>query len=184
MSTINGINETNLPVNNSGSQTGSSNDQGSNTSFSNVLSDAIKEQALQSVMQKMGSTSSGSSGSGFSGLNPMSGTMGSIGGTNAMLGGLGGLGGPGALMPSISSGMENTLISAAGTGEMSGAQLMLFMMIMMMQSGSSGGGSDMMPIMQMLAGLLRSLIQMQPQEDPTICLCSVICRMEVITKVI
>jgi len=61
----------------------------------------------------------------------------------------------GGFMPSISSGMENTLISAAESGEMSGAQLMLFMMIMMMQSGGmGGGGSDMMPIMQMLAGML------------------------------
>jgi len=78
--------------------------------------------------------------------------MGMMGG----IGGLGGLSGPGAMMgmmPSISPGMENTLLSAAGTGDMSGAQLMLFMMIMMMQSGD-GGGNDMLPIMQMLAGLL------------------------------
>ncbi|MCL2662112.1 MAG: CHAP domain-containing protein [Oscillospiraceae bacterium] len=182
MSTINGVNETNPPVYNNSNQAGSSSDQGSGSDFSNVLNDAIKEQALKSVMERMGSPSGGSPGSGFSESSPMSSTMGGLGGTNAMLGGLGslggtnamlsglgglggtnamlgmggigGMGGPAAFMPSISSGMENTLISAAGTGEMSGAQLALFMMIMMMQSGSSGGGSDMMPIMQMLAGLL------------------------------
>jgi len=195
MSTIDGINETNQPVYNNSNQAGSSGEQGSGSDFSNVLNDAINEQALKSVMERMKSPSSGSGSSGFSGSSPSSGTTGGFGGTNAMLGGLGGIGGtnailgglggiggtnamlgglgglggtnamlglggiggmgaPDAFMPSISSGMENTLISAAGTGEMSGAQLMLFMMIMMMQSSSSGSGSDIMPIMQMLAGLL------------------------------
>jgi hypothetical protein len=146
MSTVNGVNATQY-VNNTENQSGASSAQGTGNDFSNVLSDALKEQALQSVMQQMGSTTSG-----LGGTNAMLGGLGGLGGTNTMIGGLGG---PGALMPSISSGMENTLISAAETGEMSGAQLMLFMMIMMMQSGSSGGGgSDMMPMMQMLAGLL------------------------------
>jgi len=115
--------------------------------FSGVLSDALREQAMQSLMTRMAG-SSGESGS-FGGMNAM------FGGTNSMLGLTGGISGPGAMMgmmPSISAGMENTLLSAAGTGEMSGTQLVLFVMIMMMQNSDSSG--DMLPIMHMLAGML------------------------------
>ena len=160
MSTINGMPGINPPVYDGVNQSGSESNQSTGGNFANVLSDMLKEQALQSTMMKMSGSANGMSGSG--GANAMLGGLGGLGGTNAMIGGLGGLGGlggidsmMGGLMPSISSGMENTLISAAGSGEMSGAQLMLFMMIMMMQSGNMAGGSgDMAPIMQMMAGML------------------------------
>ena len=157
MSTINGMPGINMPTYGEVNQSGSENNQNTGGSFADLLSDMLREQAMQSTMMKM----SGSAGNvnGLGGANAMLGGLGGLGGTNAMIGGLGSLGGlggiDGMMMPSISSGMENTLISAAGSGEMSGAQLMLFMMIMMMQSGNmAGGGSDMAPIMQMLAGML------------------------------
>jgi len=107
--------------------------------------DSINEHILQSLLTQLNG-----------GTNSMPGGIGGPGGTNAMLGGMGGLGGinalNGAFMPSISSGMENTLISTAESGQMSGAQLMLFIMMMMMQS--SDGSSDMTPILQMMAGML------------------------------
>ena len=160
MSTINGMPIVSTPIYDEVNQSGSESNQNTGGSFSDVLNDMLKEQALQSTMMRM-SSPAGAMG-GLGGTNAMLGGLGGLGGTNAMIGGMGGLGGIGGIdgmmggfMPSISSGMENTLISAAGSGEMSGAQLMLFMMIMMMQSGGmGGGGSDMMPIMQMLAGML------------------------------
>jgi len=156
MSKINGMSVINMPTYDGVNQSGSENNQKTDGNFSEILSDMLKEQALQSTLMKMSGSTGNSNGLG--GANAMLGGLGGLSGTNAMIGGLGGLGGidgMGGLMPSISSGMENTLISAAGSGEMSGAQLMLFMMIMMMQSGNmAGGGSDMAPIMQMLAGML------------------------------
>jgi len=151
-----GTNSANGVENTSGNTNNSENASNTNTDFSGVLSDALQEQAMQSLMARMAGASGGAGNSG--GANAM------FGGTNAMLGltggmgGIGGLGGPGAMMgmmPSISAGLENTLISAAGTGEMSGVQLVLFMMMMMMQNSDSG--SDMMPIMQMLAGMLTAV---------------------------
>jgi len=109
--------------------------------FSGILNDSLREQALQSVMTRM---------PGSSGLS------GGIGGSNAMLsltGGLNSINGIGGFMPSSTAGMEHTLISAAGSGEMSTSQMMLYMLIMMMQSGNNSS-SDMMPIMQMVAGML------------------------------
>jgi len=119
--------------------------QDSAVNFSSILNESLREQALQSVLTR----SQGSSG--------LSGAIGGFGGTNSMLsltGGLNGVNGISGFMPSSTAGMESTLISAAGSGEMSGAQLMLYMLMMMMQSGSGNSGSDMMPIMQMMAGML------------------------------
>jgi len=159
MSTINGLPEINQPIYDKINQSGSENNQNTNGNFANVLSDMLKEQALQSTMMRMSGSAGGTSGLG--GANPMLGGLGGLGGANAMLGGLGGLGGTNAMIGGLGGlgglggigGMENTIISAAESGEMSGAQLMLFMLIMMMQSGGDGGG-DMAPIMQMLAGML------------------------------
>jgi len=147
-----GISGVNSPIydgtnsaNGVGNESGNASNNGAD--FSGVLSDALKEQAMQSMMTQMasaGGSNPGGMNTMFGGPNAMLGMLGGLGG----IGGIGGIGGAGAMM-----GIENTLISAAGTGEMSGAQLMLFMMIMMMQSGDSGS-SDMMPIMQMLVGLL------------------------------
>ena len=112
-------------------------------SFSNILNNSLKEQAMQSVMTKMHGSSGQTAG------------IGGFGGTNAMLsltGGLNGINGISGFMPSSTAGIENTLISAAGSGEMSGSQLVLYMLIMMMQSGNSS--SDMAPLMQMMAGML------------------------------
>jgi len=145
---------------NSGSST-------NNADFSNALNASLREQMLQSVMEQITSKTGGMGGlsgsnailggmGGLSGSNAMLGGLDGLGGINSMLGGTGGLGGSNAMingfMPSLTAGMENTIISAAETGDMSGAQLMLFMMIMMMQSGDGGG--DMTPIMQMMAGML------------------------------
>jgi len=154
MSTINGTPAVTIPTYEEINQSNSGSSQNANGEFSSILSDMLKEHAMKSTMMNTAGTSGQSSGLG--GMNDLLGGLGGLGGTNALLGGLGGLGGTnammGGMMPSISSGMENTLISAAETGEMSGAQLMLFMMIMMMQSSDSG--SDMSPIIQVLAGLL------------------------------
>ena len=132
------------------------NAQGTNTDFSGVLSSALQEQAMQALMNKMAGATGGMNGSG--GASAIQSAMNNFGGTNAMLGLTGGIGGAGAMMgvmPTMSSGLENTLVSAAGTGEMSGVQLMLFMLIMMMQTGDGSSSSEMMaPIMQMLAGML------------------------------
>jgi len=163
---INGTTGSNIPVTNvtNDPPMGSSSENNKNTdlSFNNLLSDSIRDQALQSMMERMknpsgfmnGAGGTNSAFGGISGAGTMPGGLGSLGGTNAMLGGIGGLGGTNAMlgMPSISSGMENTLISTAESGEMSGAQLMLFLMIMMM--GNSEGGGDMSFIMQMMASML------------------------------
>jgi len=69
---------------------------------------------------------------------------------------------PGVHMSPATTGLENTMVAVAESGEMSGAQLMLFMMIMMMQT--SDGGSDMSPIMQMLARMLSNIVE--PNEVP------------------
>jgi len=114
--------------------------------FSDVLSNKLREQALQSVMTR----ASGSTGmlGGIGGMNPM------LGGANTMIGGIDGMGAlNGGLTSAISPEMESTLIAAAGSGEMSGVQLLMFMMILMMQSSDSGSG-DMAPVMQMLSGML------------------------------
>ena len=165
---INGTTNVTLPVypedtgvnpgNASGTVNGTEAGQNTAADFASVFNESLREQALQSVMTRMSGSfnSPGDIGS-FGGTNAMLGGIGSFGGTNAMLnltGGLGGVGGISGFMPSATAGMENTLISAAGSGEMSGAQLMLFLMIMMMQSGGSGGGSDMAPVIQMMAGML------------------------------
>ena len=151
---INGTTGATYPVIANTVEASNANQGGQDTAadFLSVFNDSIKEQMMQSMLNQMNG-----------GTNSMFGGMGGLGGTNAMLGGLGGLGGLsgiggtnamlGEYMPALTAGIENTLISAAGSGEMSGAQLMLFMMIMMMQSGDSGGG-DTMPIMQMMVGML------------------------------
>ena len=128
---------------------------GQNTAdFSNALNESLREQMMQSVMDQVTNRIGGMNG--FGGTNAMLGGLNGLGGINPMLSGMGGLGGTNAMMggfmPSATAGLENTLISAAATDEMSGAQLMLFMMIMMMQSGDGGG--DMAPMMQMMAGML------------------------------
>jgi len=148
---INGTSGVNYPNNDgitgaAGSAGSNQTGQGQGTDFSNVLIDSINEQIMQSLMNQL----NGGTNSMFDGLGGLG------GGTNVMLGGMGGFGGinalTGSFMPSITSGMENTLISSAESGQMSGAQLMLFMMIMMMQSSDNSG--DMMPIMQMMVGML------------------------------
>jgi len=162
MSPIDGINGYNLPVNND-NYTGANegNTQNSAADFANILSDSIKDQMMQTMMSKMQGSSGqannmlGGAG-GFGGMNNMLGGIGGLSGIGAMggpggMGAMGGLSGPGGIMGM--PGMENTLISAAESGEMSGAQLALFLMIMMMQNSEGG---DMAPIMQMLAGLLSS----------------------------
>jgi len=164
---INGTTNVTLPVYpeettvNTGNTANNTNETGTgqNTAsdFASVFNESLKEQALQSVMSRMsGAFNSPGDMSGFGGTNAMLGGIGGLSGTNAMLnmtGGLNGIGGIGGFMPSSTAGFENTLVSAAGSGEMSGAQLMLFLMIMMMQS-EGGGSGDMAPIMQMLAGML------------------------------
>ena len=156
------INETtgvNSPIYNTSNgpvaESGNESSQNTDANFSNVFSDSLKEQALQSMMNKMAGGAGGAGGlSGIGGANAMLSGLGGIGGTNAMLSGLGGLGGPNAMMgmPSISSGMEDSMVSAAEAGDMSGVQLMLFMMMMMMQN--SDGGGDMSFIMQIMASML------------------------------
>jgi len=122
--------------------------------FSNALNESIKDQILQSVLEQITNQTSGMGG--LSGSNAMLSGLNGLGGINSMLGGTGGLSGSNAMIggftPSLSAGMENTIIAAAETGDMSGAQLMLFMMIMMMQSGDGGG--DMGPMIQMISGML------------------------------
>ena len=135
----------------------------SGSDFANVLSDSLREQALQSVMTRMASPTGGMNGLGS--MNAMNGGLNGLGGMQAMLGGMGGIGGMsgiggmdamlGGLMPSSTAGLENALVSVAGSGDMSGAQLMLFMMMLMMQTGDGGG--DMTPIMQMMAGMLSNV---------------------------
>ncbi|MCL2820657.1 MAG: CHAP domain-containing protein [Oscillospiraceae bacterium] len=165
-----GTNSANGIGNNNGGENAAVNTQESNIDFSGVLSDALQEQAMQSLMNKMAGSASGFGNSG--GFGSTGGMDAMFGGTNAMLGltgGLGGLGGPGAMtgmMPSISSGLENTLVSAAGTGEMSGVQLMLFMLIMMMQTGDSNNSEMMAPIMQMIAGMLQQTTNTTPAPAP------------------
>ena len=159
---INGTSGTGVPASELIGGAGSENTsaQNTNSNFANTFSDALRDHALQSVMERMngsmGSMSGGLGGAG--GANALLGGLGGLSGIGGIggLGGVGGLSGPGAMMgmPSVSSGMENTLISAAESGDMSGAQLMLFMMIMMMQSGSGDGGGDMSFILQMIAGML------------------------------
>jgi len=125
----------------------SQSNKNSGSGFSNVFNDMLNDQIKQSLMSNMpgignpGIGNPGSSG-GINGFNNFGGISG-IGGTNAMLGGM---------MPSATAGMENAIMASAGSGEMSGVQLMLFMMIMMMQTGEGGG--DLAPILQMLAGML------------------------------
>jgi len=98
-------------------------------SFSGVLDNKLREQALQSAMTRS------------PGLPNMTG---GIGGMNHILGD--------ANPTAISREIESTFITTARSGEMSGAQIMIFMMVLMMQSGD--GGSDMMPLMQMFSGML------------------------------
>ena len=179
MSTINPMQGVSPPVYDEVNQSGTEGNQNTGGSFSDVLNDMLKEQALQSAMMKMSNPAGAMSGLG--GTNAMLGGLGGLGGTNAMIGGLGGLGGTNAMlgglggidgmmggfMPSISSGMENTLISAAESGEMSGVQLVLFMMIMMMQSSMGGdGGGDMTMIMQMLATMLSKFSEDAASSNP------------------
>jgi len=153
------LNETTGVENKAGTGT----NQNSGADFANALNDSLREQALQTVMTKMANPAGGMNGLG--GLNAMNGGLNGLGGIQAMLGGMGGMGGiggmsglggmdamMGGMMPSMTAGMENALLSVAGTGDMSGAQLMLFMMMLMMQTGDGGG--DMTPIMQMMAGML------------------------------
>jgi len=108
----------------------------SDTNFADMLSAMINEQT-QSIMNSMGG-------------------MGSMNG----MGGIGGIGGmdmiPGINMPSLFTGMENTLVATAEAGEMSGPHLMLFMMIMMMQTSDSGG--ELAPIMQIIANMLQKSV--------------------------
>ena len=93
------------------------------------------------------------SGTDFS--NVLNGTLRDQAMQSAMMG-MSGLGGmdmiPGTNMMSGMAIMEDSLLSVAETGEMSGVQLMMFMMIMMMQTSDNGG--DLAPIIQMVAQML------------------------------
>jgi len=104
--------------------------------------------------------------SGLNGLNGLSGLSG-LSGLNG-LSGLDGLSGqnmiPGFYMPSTTNGLENTMVSVAESGQMSGTQLMLFMMIMMMQTGE--GGSDFGPIIQMITQMLSQATQPTQPTQP------------------
>ena len=145
---IGGTTGVNSPLNDLINGTAGSNQagSGSDTDFAQVLIDSLNEQIMQSMMNQMNG-----------GTNSMFGGPGGLGGgTNAMFDPMGGFGGinalNGAFMPSVTSGMENTLVATAESGEMSGAQLMLFMLLMMMQTSDNSG--DMMPIMQVMVGML------------------------------
>jgi len=125
--------------------------QETGTNFSDVFGGAMREQATQSIMERMNGLGGSSALGGFGGLN--------------------GLGGPdmmsGVFMPSATAGMENTLIAVAEQGEMSGPQLLLFMMLMMMQTGDSGG--DLAPIIQMVSHMLTDAMQpSQPSQPPQV----------------
>ena len=102
----------------------------------------------------------GISGSNNHGGFPGSGGLGGISG-------IGGLSGPeamlGVAMPSATAGMENVLIAAADSGEMSGMQLMLYMFIMMMQMGDSS--NEFAPIIQMVANMMSQNQSTQPQSS-------------------
>jgi len=159
---INGTTGVNSPIpnvtNGSEAGSGSENNQKTDANFTSVFGDSLRDQALQSMMERMKNPSGGT---GAGGTNALLGGLGGLGGTNAMLGGIGGLGGGidginplMGVMPSISTGMENALVSKAEAGEMSGAQLMLFMLMMMMQN--SDGSGDMSFMMQIMASMLSS----------------------------
>jgi len=160
MSKVGGFTGVNSPIiydgTNGANGVGTGDGQDAAVNFSDIFNEQMRNQALQMMMSR--TTGSGSGTGGIGGMDAMLGGLGGLGGTGAMLGGMGGLGGVNGMMgstfmPSITPGMENTLISAANEGDMSGAQLVLFMMIMMMQNGS-GSTSEMAPIMQVLAQML------------------------------
>ena len=73
-------------------------------------------------------------------------TAGMSGGVDGMLGGY---------MPSPTSGIEQAIITAAESGEVSDAQVALFMLLMMMQTGGGEGDSSM--LMQMMAATLTQI---------------------------
>jgi len=185
---INGTTGINIPITTTNTPVaGTESKQNTDVDFSSIFSDSLKDQALQSMIERMKNPSGGAGGSGgHGGTNAMPGGLGDLGGPvanggiNAMLGGLGGLGGFGGLggiggidgsnplmgvMPSISSGMENSLVSAAEAGEMSGVQLMLFMFMMMMQTSDGGGDTSFM--MQIMASMLSNFSNDVAANRPT-----------------
>jgi hypothetical protein len=105
----------------------------SGAGFSSILADALGEQLKAAAI-----TAGAGGASGASGLNG--------------LGGLTGLQGYG--LGSSTAGIEQAIMAAAATGEVSDAQIALFMLLAMMQTEQDGEFSM---VMQMMASMLTNL---------------------------
>ncbi|MDR3209094.1 MAG: hypothetical protein LBT36_00500 [Oscillospiraceae bacterium] len=114
-----------------GAASGTANASGSGLDFSQMLADALEQEMVEASIMASGGSASASSSSSYSAAT---------GGTSAYSGG----------------GMEQIILAAAASGEVSDAQIALFMLMSMMESGAGEDG-EFSQLMSLMGTMLTQL---------------------------